>query len=104
MNNISTLKNDEARPDMDVMLHDYFQAALPHPWPTFKPPSTTRTRRPAPVWARYAGRMALAACVALLIAGYLTLSGYFPRPHTPSGVVPLHNIGMKDKGGPTPHK
>ncbi len=92
-------KNEEARPDVDHLLHDYFQAELPHPWPRFQMPRTARSNRPASGWSRYSGRIALAACIALLAAGYLTLAGYFPRVQTPTGVHELQNIGLKDNNG-----
>jgi hypothetical protein len=94
------LKNEEARPDMDDLLHDYFQAELPRPWPTFQAPRAARTKRPASLWSRYSGRIALAACIALLAAGYLTLAGYFPRMQTPTGVIDINsNIGEHKKEG-----
>lgn len=94
------LKNEEARPDMDALLHDYFQAELPRPWPTFQAPRAARTKPPASVWSRYSGRIALAACIALLAAGYLTLAGYFPRMATPTGVLPGGpEMGLHTKEG-----
>jgi hypothetical protein len=98
MNNICSLPNDEARPETEVLLHDYFQAELPHAWPTFKTPKAARKKQPASFWSRYSGRLALAACVALLVAGYLTLGSFFRRSQAPYGgleqVAP--SIGMKD--------
>ena len=82
MNN-TMQRNDEARPEMDDLLHDYFQSKMPHPWPAFKAPKPMRTTRPVSYFARYSGRLALAACVALMIAGYLTLGGFFPRGQAP---------------------
>jgi hypothetical protein len=96
------LKNEEARPDMDDLLHDYFQAELPRPWPTFHLPRSERKNRPASLWSRYSGRIALAACIALLAAGYLTLAGYFPRMQAPTGVEQVSpDVGhlLKDKNG-----
>jgi hypothetical protein len=96
------LKNEEARPDMDALLHDYFQAELPRPWPTFQLPRSERTKRPVSLWSRYSGRIALAACIALLAAGYLTLAGYFPRMAAPTGVEVVNpDIShlQKDKSG-----
>ena len=96
MNNTTTLKNDGARPDVDVALRDYFQHEMPHPWPAFEAPQAMRSKRPASFWSRYGGRMALAASIAVLLAGYLALSGYFPRQVAPTGLTPQHEIGMKD--------
>jgi hypothetical protein len=94
-------KNEEARPDVDNLLHDYFRSELPRPWPAFQMPRSVRTKRPASFWSRYSGRIALAACIALLAAGYLTLAGYFPRVQTPNGVHEVQNIGQvpKDDNG-----
>jgi hypothetical protein len=96
------LKNEEARPDMDGLLHDYFQAEMPRPWPRFQAPRAARTKHPASIWSRYSGRIALAACIALLAAGYLTLAGYFPRMAAPTGVEAVSpDVGQlpKDKSG-----
>jgi hypothetical protein len=72
-------KNDEPRPDMDDLLHDYFQSEMPRNWPAFKAP---RQKPTISLWARSANRMALAACVALLIGGYLMLGGSFTTQDT----------------------
>jgi hypothetical protein len=99
-------KNDEARPELDELLHDYFQAQIPQPWPTFKAPLSLRQNRTASFWSRSAGRMALAACIALMVAGYLTLGGFFPTMQAPPGATKEANdIGMKEpkRATPTPH-
>ena len=97
MSNMTTLPHEEARPEMDDLLHDYFQAEMPQPWPSFKTPKPARARQPVSVFSRYAGRVALAACVALLVAGYFTLGQSFPGPQTNNGlqdVIPP--VGLKD--------
>ena len=102
MNDVLT-KNDEGRPNVDVVLHDYFQAELPHPWPTFRMP---RTMRSESSWSRNIGRLALAACIALLVAGYLTLSGFFPRQPASNGTeLQPRILGSKEHKGarPTPN-
>jgi len=92
------IRNDEARPEMDEMLHAYFQAEMPSPWPSFKAPRDARAKRPVSFWSRHGSRLALAACVALLVAGYLALGGFFPRFQTPTGVQPeTPNIASKPK-------
>jgi hypothetical protein len=91
-------KHDEARPDVDGLLHGYFQAEMPRPWPRFRAPVTLRAKEPASAWSRYSGRLAMAVCVALLVGGYIALSGYFPRPVPSNGTTPLHEIGQKEKG------
>ena len=98
MNNLSTF-HEEARPEMDNLLRDYFRAEMPHPWPTFEAPKAARQKRPATFWSRYSGRLALAACVALLVASYLALSGFFVTPHTGTGLQPgAPDIAKKDSG------
>ncbi len=116
MNNMVT--NRENRPEMDDLLHNYFQAEMPHPWPAFQAPRQARTKTPVSVWSRYSGRIALAACITLLAAGYLTLAGYFPHTQSANGVLDVGpNIGLLKKEGkaavpnvqhdealPVPHK
>jgi hypothetical protein len=92
------LQNEGARPDVDNLLHDYFQSELPRPWPAFQMPRSARTKRQVSFWSRYSGRIALAACIALLAAGYLTLAGYFPRMQTPTGVHEVQDIGQMPNG------
>lgn len=92
---MTEMLTQDDRPEVDQLLQDYFQAEMPKPWPQFKAP---RAARPQTTWARYSGRMALAACVSLLVAGYLMLGGAFPAmsrdPNAVHDVVPP--IGMKE--------
>lgn len=85
---------------MDDLLHDYFKAETPNPWPSFQEPATITQPKPAAtLWSRFSARVTLAACVALLIAGYLTLGAFFPRTQAPSGVQDLHrDMSQRDKG------
>jgi hypothetical protein len=85
MNQLS-IHNDEGCSDVDELLHDFFKSEMPHPWPTLKIPTAPPMRRVGSFWGRCSGRMALAACVSLLVAGYLTLAAYFPVQQTPNGV------------------
>ncbi len=100
----SVIQNDEARPDVDAVLGEFFKAQMPTPWPAFKAPLQTRLKRPESYWSRYSGRLALAACVALLVAGYITLAGFFPRGQGPSGVQNQieNHIGQRDKSPEQP--
>jgi hypothetical protein len=82
------LPNEEARPEMDDLLRDYFQAELPHPWPAFKAPAVAQLKTPASFWSRTGGRLALAGTVAVLVFGYLALGTFFPRTKAPTGVDP----------------
>ena len=103
MNNLSTLPDEEARFEMDDLLHDYFQAEMPRPWPTFKTPKPTRTKHSVSFWSRYSSRVALAACIALLAAGYLTLGGFFAGSQTTPGLEHVApDTAMRDKPSPRP--
>jgi hypothetical protein len=76
---MTTLPNEEARPEMDDLLHDYFQTEMPKPWPAFKAPMSVRTKSSMSLWSRTVGRLALAGTIALLVIGYLTVGTFFPR-------------------------
>jgi hypothetical protein len=78
---------DGNHPEMDAMLHDYFKSEMPRPWPGFKAPAETQILKPAGFWSRNTGRLALAACIAALMAGYFALAGNFPRTSAPNDVV-----------------
>ena len=95
MNNQSTMKQEEGA--VDGLLRDFFQAEMPHPWPAMRLSYTTPARRVGSFWSNISGRFALAASIALLIAGYLTLSGYFPRQQATTGVESLQEIGTREK-------
>ena len=97
MNNLNAVKNEEGRPDLDDLLRDFFHVQMPQPWPTFQAPKTTQTRQPVSQVSRYSGRLALAACIALLLAGYLTLSGFFPQHQASTGVNKITDTALKEK-------
>jgi hypothetical protein len=83
---------------MDDLLHDYFQAEIPHPWPTYKMRMPVQTKPAVSFWSRYSGRLALAACVALMVAGYLTLGGFFAPSQGSNGVDRIiKDIGDRGK-------
>ena len=88
--NETKIKNDP----IDGMLSKYFQAEMPNPWPTFQTPEG---RSVLPIirsrWLTYS-RIAVAACIVALLAGYLALAAYFPR-EVPGrlGSDPDRNIG-----------
>ena len=86
MSKMTILTPDDARPDVDGVLREFFETEMPKPWPAFKAPKQTREKRSVSMWSRYSGRVALAACVALLVAGYMTLAGFFPTPLASNGV------------------
>ena len=84
---------------MDDLLQDYFRSQMPKPWPAFKAPQPARVKSAPSLRSRFGARLALAASIALLIAGYWTLAGYFPGTPRTAGledVVPP--IAQKDRG------
>jgi len=100
MSKITTISQGDARPDVDGLLRDYFEAEMPQPWPAFKAPKQTRGKRPVSSWSRYSSRVALAACVALLVAGYMALAGFFPTRTPTNGVIDqTRAIGAAEKKG-----
>jgi hypothetical protein len=89
--------------DLDEALFAFFRSEMPSPWPQLKLPNGTppapalRPARPAPApsqrpWFR-SPRFALAASVALLIAGYATMSATLSPPAAPD----VTRLGGSDK-------
>jgi len=105
MNDRIVSNHTESRPEVDDILRDYFQAQMPHPWPACRMPSAAPARRVGSFWSRYTGRLALAASVAVLVGGYLTLANYFPPQQVPNSLERAVDgaIGLKEKKArPTP--
>jgi hypothetical protein len=94
--NTSGLRLD-ARPrsDVDELLRGYFRAEMPEPWPACPTPERA-VQRPSHLRIT---RWVVAASVGLLLVGYLTLAGFFPRPTGHLGHDPSRNIGMKKDAG-----
>ena len=65
--------------DLDGLLHDYFQAEMPRPWPALMvAPAVRQVPRPSPARPSILrSRLALAASVALLVTSSLVLPGKF---------------------------
>jgi hypothetical protein len=67
--------------ELDGLLRAFFQAELPHPWPSPEQPALRNAilpmRSPVRRFPMLRSRLALAASVALLVAGPLALSAYF---------------------------
>jgi hypothetical protein len=87
--------------ELDVLLRNFFRAEMPDPWPTLKAPveATLPPARPMPRrWTFIRSKLALAASVALLMAGSWYLSGsQTPDYSQPAGVSPLGNPGSARK-------
>jgi hypothetical protein len=76
--------------ELDGLLRAYFQAELPDPFPSLEAPApraVSLSPRPAPSrWNLFRSRLALAASVALLIAGPLFIPAGAERPRDPSAL------------------
>jgi hypothetical protein len=74
-----TPTNFRVPPDeLDTLLRDYFRSEMPEPWPAAKYPTVTVHFQPQPrsfFGARSRSLLALAAAVAVLIAGLWQLGG-----------------------------
>jgi hypothetical protein len=75
----------QSNPDVDETLRRYFRAQLPHPWPAARVPATDEA---ASLWRRSRLRLALAASAAAVLAGYLTLAGFWRQPVTSHAIDP----------------
>ena len=90
MNVATPLSTGEARPpdDLEKLLHSYFRAEMPEPWPS-PPLASAQAESPspeatAPVAVR--SKLALAASVARLIAGTMLLPSRMPCAETQADV------------------
>jgi hypothetical protein len=74
--------------ELDGLLRAFYMAELPNPWPSLKAPAPRSFFMPfrpaAPRFPMLRTRLALAACVAFLVAGPLLLSAYFSRSNQDS--------------------
>ena len=76
--------------EVDGALRQYFRSAMPEPWPAAprvaEEKTTPEPRRLTLVrFFRVPVRLAVAACVALLVIGYLALQSWFPDPQPVTG-------------------
>jgi hypothetical protein len=79
--------------NVDDLLRSYFRAEMPEPWPEMRAPAPILPlAAPAQrkTWWRRAGRLAIAASVALMLIGYLALASLFPAP-TSKGLGVFHD-------------
>jgi len=78
--------------ELEGMLRAYYKAELPNPWPSLEAPATRNDilpmRPPVRRFPMLRSRLALAACVAFLVAGPLALSAYFGGAGTQVSDVP----------------
>jgi len=78
--------------EVDHLLRAFYQRELPNPWPMLTPQSSVRNRIVPlqPVARRFPmlrTRLALAACVAFLVAGPLGLASFFSPTSTESAAT-----------------
>jgi hypothetical protein len=91
--------NDRAKPpedEVDHLLRAFYQRELPKPWPMLTPPSSLNNRvlELPPIARRFPmlrTRLALAACVAFLVAGPLGLASFFSPTGTESAATTQPN-------------
>jgi hypothetical protein len=101
------LSNGVQERDVDQLLSDFFRRELPNPWPEakFPEPSIAAPRRRG---LRRFPRLALAASIAFLVAGYLLLAGLFPPDRgarliqDPSGTIGKGLRPVQPQRVPTP--
>jgi hypothetical protein len=96
--------------EVDGLLREFFQGALPRSWPPFQRPAREALPSPHPLsWRRrFRSTLALAASLILLALSLGLLSGKFAdrSPQTPGGEPPT---ALRDKdnlthGQPQPEK
>ena len=103
VNRSSPPEKHQAEP-IDALLGAFFRAEMPSPWPAFRRPVKTRLAldpTPASRYSTYAGRLALAASIALLFLGTWMMPTVNPRaPHGES--LPTIGPASASKGGLVP--
>jgi hypothetical protein len=88
--------------DLDQLLSDFFRSKMPHPWPEpAMPDEQPKTlplpaRKPMPRRSSWPSRFALAASVALLLAGGWFLSGKFAAISGPSSFKSIRDEADKN--------
>ena len=93
----------ENREDVDRLLESFFRSEMPDPWPALNLPASGRASQPLRrSWWRRFGRLAVAACIALFLLGYLSLASFFPREPSRPELNPGREIG--NPAGPNPSK
>jgi len=87
--------------DLDGLLSDFFRSELPKPWPeppiANEQPKTLPARKLSSRWSAVRSRLALAASIALLLAGGWFLSGKFEDVSGSGGSY--MNEGADTRGG-----
>jgi hypothetical protein len=87
--------------EIEELLRRFYRAEVPQPWPVppAVPPLFREAKQPRRLaisrFFRVPTRLAIAAAVALLVIGYMTLQTWFPEPRTASGGDEKETIGQK---------
>jgi hypothetical protein len=75
----------QAPDGIDRVLHDYFRAEMPDPWPRLVLPRPNPVVRRSRNWFRFA----LAASVSLALLGYWAVAGQFPGDSPVNQLIPM---------------
>jgi hypothetical protein len=88
--------------DVDGVLHAFFKAQMPAPWPSLKaPPNVAAT---AKGWPMMRSRLALAASVALLALALSFVSGAFHgRPNPSENPIAVDGATASTENDPLQH-
>jgi hypothetical protein len=89
-----------ASDDLDILLRDYFQAEMPHPWPACPQPparAVLAPLTPSSRWTLARSRFALAASIGMLLACLWGLGGKFVSDPPDEASTPLGITGQREK-------
>jgi hypothetical protein len=92
MNNM--FSNGLSQDYVDRVLQSFFKKEMPDPWPQVSVPGRNPAGRRS--WFQTYGRLALVACVALILISYLSLAAMFPAEPVPGLALDRYRtIGSK---------
>jgi len=81
-------RHEPPRDGLDRLLHDFFRAEMPKPWPRMSALDEELTARAVPArpsrWLGVRRQLAVAAAVGLVLIGYLALARSFPGINRPA--------------------
>jgi hypothetical protein len=72
---------DHSLTDLDGLIHGFFRAQMPDPWPALKPPAMSSIPTENNLFRRrslFRSRLVLAASLLMLLLGQVFVSGLFP--------------------------
>jgi hypothetical protein len=91
--------------DLDGLLRAFFRAQMPQPWPVPKPPATSSVRKERTAAGRRSlvrSRIALAACLLVLLLGQSFVSRMFSDSIHPVADDGRGNVEARRHGPPKP--